>query len=245
MITQGFETTNARIEEIRKEIELDRLKLLNERNELELKEATLKQESDAFEQRKEEHPELLGAAVGLAAGAGEKGMELLIEEEVKRRLKEEKDKRDLQEAQAKTQGVDLELKALETFVMLRSQTKIDLNNVSDDDSLADAMKAAVDLKQKKLLMRYKRLKADCLARDPIFTNKVLRNYFTLIRKVGTLWKRGGGFFGSWQQRFVVLTNAGLLYFKVDEMRKEEDLEPQNFKPLNDFVIAEVDHAVST
>ena len=98
MITQGFETTNARIEEIRKEIELDRLKLLNERNELELKEATLKQESDAFEQRKEEHPELLGAAVGLAAGAGEKGMELLIEEEVKRRLKEEKDKRDLQEA---------------------------------------------------------------------------------------------------------------------------------------------------
>jgi len=68
----------------------------------------------------------------------------------------------------------------------------------------------------------------------------LRNYFTLIRKVGTLWKRGGGFFGSWQQRFVVLTNAGLVYFKVDEMKKEEDLEPQNFKPLNDFVIAEAD-----
>ena len=36
----------------------------------------------------------------------------------------------------------------------------------------------------------------------------------------------------------MLTNAGLVYFKVDEMRKEEDLEPQNFKPLNDFVIVE-------
>lgn len=94
-------------------------------------------------------------------------------------------------------------------------------------------------------MRYKRLKQECMQKDPGFTNKVLRNYFTLIRKVGTLWKRGGGFFGSWQQRFVVLTNAGLVYFKVDEMKKEEDLEPQNFKPLNDFVIAEADMQVST
>ena len=84
-----------------------------------------------------------------------------------------------------------------------------------------------------------------MAKDQIFTSKVLRNYFTLIRKVGTLWKRGSGFFGSWQQRFVVLTNAGLLYFRVDEMRKEEDLEPQNFKPLNDFVIAEASMDVST
>ena len=43
MLNQGWETTNARIEEIRKEIEIDRLKNLNERNELELKEATIKQ----------------------------------------------------------------------------------------------------------------------------------------------------------------------------------------------------------
>ena len=85
-------------------------------------------------------------------------------------------------------------------------------------------------------MRYKRLKDECRRLDPVFTNKVLRNYFTLIRKVGTLWKRGGKIMNQWQQRFVVLTNAGLVYFKVDEMRKEEDLEPQNFKPLNDFVI---------
>ena len=39
----------------------------------------------------------MGAAVGLAAGAatGGKGMEMLIEEEVRRRMKEEKDKADL------------------------------------------------------------------------------------------------------------------------------------------------------
>ena len=80
---------------------------------------------------------------------------------------------------------------------MRAAITIDHNNVTDDDALADAMKSAQSLKEKKLLMRYKRLKMECLKKDPVFTNKVLRNYFTLIRKVGTLWKRGGGFFGSW------------------------------------------------
>ena len=152
-------------------------------------------------------------------------MELLIEEEVKRRIKEETARKELEEMKAKEQGVDLELKTLETFMQLRNKTEIDVNNVTDDDALGDAMKAADSLTLKKMLMRYKRLKMECLAKDSVFTMKVLRNYFTLIRKVGSLWKRGAGFFGSWQQRFVVLTNAGLVYFKVDEMKKEEDLEP--------------------
>jgi len=123
-------------------------------------------------------------------------------------------------------------------VELRNKTQIDYENVSEDDALADSMKCADTLSRKKLLLRYKRLKQECMAKDPVFTSKVLRNYFTLIRKVGPLWKYGGKMFGSWQERFVVITNAGLVYFKVDEMRKEEDLEPQNFKPLNDFVIQE-------
>merc|ERR1712083_164650 len=89
-----------------------------------------------------------------------------------------------------------------------------------------------------MLMRYKRLKQECMTKDPVFTNKVLSNYFILIRKVGPIFKKGGKLFSAWQERFVVLTNAGLVYFKVDEMRKEEDLEPQNYKPLNDFVITE-------
>ena len=61
--------------------------------------------------------------------------------------------------------------------------------------LADAMQQCETLKMKKLLMRYKRLKDECRRLDPVFTNKVLRNYFTLIRKVGTLWKKGGKVIG--------------------------------------------------
>lgn len=104
------------------------------------------------------------------------------------------------------------------------------------------MIAADDLDKKKLIMRYKRLKQEVLQREPLFTNKVLRNYFTCIRKVGTLWKKSEGFFGNWQQRFVVLSNAGLIYFKVDAMTQKDDLAPQNFKPLNDFVIQECEES---
>jgi len=81
-------------------------------------------------------------------------------------------------------------------------------------------------------------------RDSVFSEKILRNYFTCIRKVGTMWKKSDGFFGSWQQRFVVLSNAGLIYFKVEKMKKEDDLQPQNFKPLHDFVLQEVPESVS-
>jgi len=69
--------------------------------------------------------------------------------------------------------------------------------VTDDDSLADAMKAARTMDKKKMLMRYKRLKAECMARDPVFTQKVLRNYFTLVRKVGAVYKRGGKLIATW------------------------------------------------
>lgn len=50
--------------------------------------------------------------MGIAAGVGEKGLELLIEEEVKRRIKEEEDKKELEQLKAKEEGVDLELKTL-------------------------------------------------------------------------------------------------------------------------------------
>ena len=94
-------------------------------------------------------------------------------------------------------------------------------------------------------MRYKRLKQEVSQRDPSFTQKVMRNYFTCIRKVGSLEKKSDGFLGSWQKRFVVLCNAGLIYFKADKMKKMDDLVPQNFKPLNDFVLQEVPESVSS
>lgn len=106
------------------------------------------------------------------------------------------------------------------------------------------MMAANDLDKKKLLMRYKRLKQEVLQRDAAFTNKVMRNYFTCIRKVGTVEKKSPGFLGRWQKRFVVLSNAGLIYFKVGDMQSKDDLAPQQFKPLNDFVIKEVSEQVS-
>ena len=93
-------------------------------------------------------------------------------------------------------------------------------------------------------MRYKRLKQEVSQRDSAFAGRILRNYFTCIRKCGTLWKKSEGFFGNWQQRYVVLCNAGLIYFKGEKMKKEDDLSPQNFKPLSDFVLVEVPESVS-
>ena len=112
MLDQGWQSTNDRIADIRKDIEIDRLKILDEKNELELKEAHLNNESARIEKLKAEHKELFGAQVGLAAGAGEKGLELLIEEEVKRRIKVEDDKKEIEALRAKEEGVDLELKTL-------------------------------------------------------------------------------------------------------------------------------------
>jgi hypothetical protein len=72
------------------------------------------------------------------------------------------------------------------------------------------------------------------------TNRIVRNYFSCIRKVGVLSKKQeSSFFDSWDNRFCVLTNAGLLYFSSDKLSSEKDLQPQNFKPCNDFVVCRV------
>lgn len=153
------------------------------------------------------------------------GQALLVELEVKKRLKEEKDREEYMRQQQEQGGVDSDLRALQTFAEMRKRTAINYENVSADDALADAMMAAMSLDKKKLLMRYKRLKQEVLKRDPQFTNKVLRNYFTCIKKIGPLWKKSEGMFGGWQQRFCVLSNAGLVYFKVDHMEKKGDMTP--------------------
>ena len=108
---------------------------------------------------------------------------------------------------------------------MRKRQDINYENVTDEDALADAMMASMSLDKKKLLMRYKRLKQEVLKRDPVFTNKVLQNYFTCINKVGPLDKKSEGMFGGWQRRFCVLSNAGLVYFKIDTMDKKGDLTP--------------------
>lgn len=122
---------------------------------------------------------------------------------------------------------------------------INYAQVTEDDAITDAMKGAVDIDKKKLLMRYKRLKQEVLKRDPVFTSKVMRNFFTCIKKVGPLLKRSEGLMGGWHQYFCVISNAGLIYFKNNKMDAKSDLEPRNFKPLNDFIIQEVPESVST
>ena len=116
--------------------------------------------------------------------------------------------------------------------------------MQDDDVLADAMRAANSPEQKKILMRYRRLKQELITRDRPFTFRVTTNYFTMVKKCGPLAKFRDSLIGAWQMRYTVLTNAGLLYFKAEEMKKDSDLEPQNFKPMCDFVVCEVPQSVS-
>jgi len=168
---------------------------------------------------------------------------MLVEEEVKRRLKEEKAREEFAKSAAAQGGIDNDLRALQTFHELRERTKVNYENVTDEDALADSMLAVESMEKKKMLMRYKRLKQEVQQRDPTFMKKIMNNYFTSIRKVGILEKKSDGFFGSWQRRFTVLTNAGLVYFKVDVMKNKEDLKPQNFKPLTDFVLQSVTETV--
>lgn len=60
----------------------------------------------------------------------------------------------------------------------------------------------------------------------------------LIKKLESSWT------GKWDSTFVVLTNAGFIYFEGESLKDEKDLKPRNFKPLNDFVVTAVPPSVS-
>lgn len=123
-------------------------------------------------------------------------------------------------------SVDDDDKALKAFIQYREAYTINYARVNDEDVLIDAMHEAETLDLKKLLMRYRRLKNEALIRDPRLTNRILKNYFSCIRKVGILVKRQeSSFFDKWDSRFVVLTNAGLLYFANEKLLTESDLVP--------------------
>jgi hypothetical protein len=166
---------------------------LQEKELIEHKKAELEYERAHLHKEKEEFEK--SGAKKVAATAGQA---LLVEMEVKRRLKEEKDREEYA-AQAKKQGgIDHDVRALNTFKELMV-TKGDFDgvNATEDDALNDALKAAGGIDEQKLLMRYKRLKQEIVQRDPGFANKVMRNFFICIRKVGTLAKKSDSFFGHW------------------------------------------------
>jgi len=131
--------------------------LLHEKELLEVKTAEHRFEQERLAEEKREF-EANGAKM-VAATAGQA---LLVEEEVKRRLREEKARQEYEAKAQKAGGIDHDLRALQTFAELRERTKVNYENVTDDDSLADAMIAAEDLDSKKILMRYKRLKQEVL-----------------------------------------------------------------------------------
>lgn len=65
--------------------------------------------------------------------------------EVKRRLKEEKDRQDYEQNAKKQGGLDHDVRALRTFQELMERKVVDYENATEDDALADAMKAAYNL----------------------------------------------------------------------------------------------------
>lgn len=130
-------------------------------------------------------------------------------------------------------------------MLYRDTYKIDYERVNDDDCVVDSMEECDSLELKKLLMRYRRLKNEAEQRDARLASRIVRNYFSCIRKVGVLCKKQeSAFFDTWDRRFCILTNAGILYFENEKLQSEADLKPQNFKPLNDFVVARLDPKVS-
>jgi hypothetical protein len=52
-----------------------------------------------------------------------------------------------------------------------------------------------------------------MALDADYCQSVLDNPMIQIKKSGVVWKKSDGVFNKWEERFLVLTDCGLLYFK--------------------------------
>lgn len=229
---------NAKVEAAKKELEVERLRRAEEHVQFEQRMTLLEAEKAAFKEEKIKIEE-----ASKRVGQQGYGQEKLIELEVQRRI-EVAMKENIKTMMNKS-AIDEDEKALKAFIQYRDTYHIDYNKVCDEDVLVDAMNEAETLELKKLLMRYRRLKNEAKIRDARLANRILKNYFSCIRKVGVLTKKQeSSFFDKWDSRFVVLSNAGLIYFTSDKLQTEDDLKPQNFKPLNDFVVTIAEPDVS-
>ena len=120
------------------------------------------------------------------------GQEKLIELEVERRFQEKMLEQERGKVMSKE--ADDDEKALRAFIAFKDAYMIDYKRINDDDVLMDAMTEADTLDLKKILMRYRRLKNEAVIRDPNFSQRILKNYFSCIRKVGVLVKKQEGSF---------------------------------------------------
>lgn len=91
----------------------------------------------------------------------------------------------------------LEAKELAEFLAAREKEVILINNLSEDDAIAECIKVATTTEQKYALMRYRRLKAEGLITDPRGTDAILTDNMVQIRKASIMWKRGSGLMGRW------------------------------------------------
>jgi len=62
--------------------------------------------------------------------------------------------------------------------------------------------------------------------DKKFAKNVVENPLIQLLKSGIIWKKSDGAFNKWEERFLLLSNCGLLYFKSGHA------QPQKFKLLN-------------
>jgi len=211
---------NNKVMEAKKELATERLRREEETVQYEQRVTLLESERLHFHEEKNKIEE-----AAKRVNQQNYGQEKLIQIEVTRRLEiaiQEMKK----PASAAVKRFDEDEKALRAFMNYRETYQIDYERVDDEDVLVDAMEEADNMELKKLLMRYRRLKNEAQQRDPRLTNRIVRNYFSCIRKVGVLLKKQeSAFFDSWDSRFVVLTNAGLLYFGKEQLKTEKDLVP--------------------
>lgn len=77
---------------------------------------------------------------------------------------------------------------------------------------------------------YQILEQQCMTIDPEAAQYISENPLIQLLKSGIIYKRSEGALRRWQERYMMLTNCGLLYFKSNS------LQPQKFKLLNNFIV---------
>ena len=140
MINTSFDDTHTHIDQIRNEVQVHRLELLAERQLIEAHRSELEFDKESLASDKAAYAETGAKLVAATAGQA-----LLVEMEVKKRLKEEKAREEYERKAREAGGIDHDLRALETFKQLRDRLTINYEEVTDDDALADAMMAAEEL----------------------------------------------------------------------------------------------------
>lgn len=77
---------------------------------------------------------------------------------------------------------------------------------------------------------YQILEGQCSSVDTEVTQYIIDNPLVQVLKSGVVWKKSEGTFRRWTQRYCILTNGGLIYFKTNST------QPQKFMLLNNYIV---------